>query len=110
MGAVVAPELQATGALSFSGEEYGLLFSICRAEPSPVIADVQFMGPGPVVGRWLAGKRLHVRDFDVAARTLGMSYDGGDGIAPFELQVHGDNAVMRIQGRSIKGQLDWSVL
>ena len=103
----VALSAHATTSLSFWGGGYWLDFEIGH-DDAPVIAGIKYFRPGDRTGVMLR-ENLDVQAFDVAAKSLVVSYAGDDRVPAFRLTVRGEEGTLEVEGERVVSQFSWDM-
>ncbi len=99
--------VHATSSLSFQGDGYRLYFEIGH-DDAEAVASIKFFAPGDRTGVMLR-EDLGVQAFDVAARSLVVSYAGSARASAFRLTVRGEEATLEVDGRRVVSSFSWEM-
>ena len=72
------------------------------------VASIKFFAPGDRTGVMLR-EDLGVQAFDVAARSLVVSYAGSARASAFRLTVRGEEATLEVDGRRVVSSFSWEM-
>lgn len=106
---VIAASAHATSSLSFDGGGYWIELEI-GDDARPAIASVRFHAPDDRDGVVLARDLVTIESFDAARHVLVLRHAAGkDGVEPFTLRIHEDEAVLETDRRRVTAAFDWSM-
>ena len=106
---LAAMTARATSSLSFEGGGYWIELEV-GDDARPVIASVRFHAPDDRIGVVLARDLVTIESFDTKRHVLVLRHAAGkDGVEPFTLSVHADDAVLETGGRRVRATFDWAL-